>query len=151
MKINHCRVALRSACVSQRHGSRHVQANNLESSSPKTPAREQRLELYIFAFLYIKDVAKDNKLKNIIKQFHRSPPLLLSSLPIIVFVLTNMSFQNHPADPKYGGDRLQLFNIERPLTLSIQDFEAKWKEVDNVWVQFGSTKMLKKDQGWTKS
>ena len=35
--------------------------------------------------------------------------------------------------------------------LSIQDFEAKWKEVDNVWVQFGSTKMLKKDQGWTNS
>jgi hypothetical protein len=52
----------------------------------------------------------------------------------------------------YGGDRLQLFNVGQPLTFSILDFEARWKEVDNVWVQFGATKALKKDpNGWTKT
>ena len=63
-----------------------------------------------------------------------------------------MTFQNQPIDPNYGGDHLNLFNIKQPLTLSIQNFEAKWKEINNVWVQFGNTKTLKQDpQGWTKT
>jgi len=63
-----------------------------------------------------------------------------------------MAFQNQPADPTYGGDRLKLFNVEEPLTFSLQEFESKWKEVDNVWVQFGTTKTLKSDShGWTKT
>ena len=53
-------------------------------------------------------------------------------------------------DPTHGGDRLQLFNVEEPLTLSISEFEAKWRGVNNVWVQFENTKTLKKNpQGWT--
>lgn len=63
-----------------------------------------------------------------------------------------MAFNNEPNDPTYGGDRLQLFNIENPLTFSIQEFERKWIEVDNIWTQFGATKQLKKDlSGWTKT
>jgi MULE transposase domain len=62
-------------------------------------------------------------------------------------------FDKHaPVNPNYGGDRLQLFNVEQPLTLSLQDFEVKWKEVDNVWVQFGTTTILKKGGGgWSKN
>ena len=48
-------------------------------------------------------------------------------------------------DLTYGGDRLQLFNIQNPLVIPILEFETKWKTVDNVWVQFGTTKILKKD------
>lgn len=63
-----------------------------------------------------------------------------------------MEFFNQPANPNYGGDRTQLFNIEQPLTLSMQEFDSKWNEVDNIWVQFGETKILKKDpNGWTKT
>ena len=47
-------------------------------------------------------------------------------------------------DPTHGGDRLQLFNVEEPLALSISESEAKWRG-NNVWVQFGNTKTLKKD------
>ena len=55
-------------------------------------------------------------------------------------------------DLTYGGDRLQLFNIQNPLVIPISEFEIKWKTVDNVWVQFGTTKILKKDPNrWTKS
>jgi hypothetical protein len=70
-----------------------------------------------------------------LNQFRRSLPQLTPRL----------AFQNQPADPDYNGDRLQLFNLDKPLTLSVQDFEARWSEVDNVWVQFGTTKTLKKD------
>lgn len=63
-----------------------------------------------------------------------------------------MALEKHPADPNYGGDRLRLFNVEGSPSFSIKEFEKKWKEVDNVWVQFGATKMLKKDpNGWTKN
>ena len=55
-----------------------------------------------------------------------------------------MSLHNQPVNPNYSGDRLQLFNIEQPLTLSLQDFEVKWKEDDNIWVPFGTTTILKK-------
>src|SRR5215472_17517091 len=61
-----------------------------------------------------------------------------------------MTFNDHPADPNYGGDRLQLFNIESPFMFSVQEFEAKWREVDNVWTQLGATKQLK-TSGWTKT
>ena len=37
-------------------------------------------------------------------------------------------------DLTYGGDRLQLFNIQNPLVIPILEFETKWKTVDNVWV-----------------
>lgn len=63
-----------------------------------------------------------------------------------------MEFFNQNVDLTYGGDRLQLFNVEAPITFSLQDFEAKWKEVDNVWTQFGTTRKPKKDpNGWTKT
>jgi hypothetical protein len=58
---------------------------------------------------------------------------------------------NQVPDPLYGGNRLRFFNVEEPLTLSAKDFETEWKEIDNIWVQFGSTKSLKKDSGWTKT
>ena len=80
----------------------------------------------------------------------------LSSLPFnlspsIRFAFNNMSFQNEPVDPNYGGDRLQLFNVEEPITFSLQEFEVKWREVDNIWSQVGTTKPLKKGIGWTKT
>ena len=63
-----------------------------------------------------------------------------------------MAFNNQPDDPNYGGNRLQLFNIESSLTFTMQEFEEKWTEVDNIWTQFGMTKLLKKDpSGWTKT
>ena len=63
-----------------------------------------------------------------------------------------MAFNNQPDNPNYGGNRLQLFNIEIPLTFTMQEFEEKWTEVDNIWTQFGVTKLLKKDpSGWTKT
>src|SRR5436305_1178013 len=46
-------------------------------------------------------------------------------------------------DLTYGGDRLMFFNVEEPFTLSLSEFEEKWKEVDNVCVQVGSTKILR--------
>src|SRR4051812_25314740 len=61
----------------------------------------------------------------------------------------NVNFDDHPADPNYGEDRLQLFNVESPLTFSVQEFEGKWREVDNVWTQLGATKQLKNYSGWT--
>jgi len=54
-------------------------------------------------------------------------------------------------DLTYGGERLKFFNVGEPFSLSVSEFEVRWKEVDNVWVQFGTTKTLKKDNGWTKS
>src|SRR5947209_16698200 len=55
-------------------------------------------------------------------------------------------------DPAYGGDRLQFFNVQEPFSLPVSEFEVRWRDVDNVWVQFGTTKTLKKNpDGWTKS
>ncbi len=62
-----------------------------------------------------------------------------------------MSLGNLPTNPSYGGNRLQLFNIDHPLTFSAQEFETRWKEVDNVWVPLGTTRVLKKAKGWTKN
>ena len=56
-----------------------------------------------------------------------------------------MNINYQISDPDYGGERLLFFNVEQPLTLSAREFEIKWKEVDNVWTQFGNTKKLKKD------
>src|SRR4051794_16324654 len=56
---------------------------------------------------------------------------------------------NQPADPIYGGDRLQLFNVENPLTFSLQDFEAKWRDrqcLGAVWSKEGTEE---KGGGWT--
>ena len=47
--------------------------------------------------------------------------------------------------------RLKFFDIQQPFTLSIEEFEIQWKTIDNVWVQFGGTKPLKKAIGWTKN
>ena len=53
-------------------------------------------------------------------------------------------------DPAYGGDRLQFFNVQEPFSLPVSEFEVRWRDVDNVWVQFGTTKTLKKNpDGWT--
>ena len=52
----------------------------------------------------------------------------------------------------YGGERLKFFNINQPFSMSISDFEIKWPEVSNIWVQVGQTKRLTKDPlGWTKT
>ena len=49
-------------------------------------------------------------------------------------------------------DRQKFFNVEEPFTLPKEEFENKWKEVSNIWVQFGGTKTLKRDpEGWTKT
>lgn len=56
------------------------------------------------------------------------------------------------SDPKYGGDRLRLFNVDEPFTLPLTEFEEKWKEVDNVWCQTGKTERSKRHpDGWTKT
>ena len=55
------------------------------------------------------------------------------------------------ADASYGHERLKFFNIHQPFTMSIEEFEIKWKTIDNIWVQFGGKKILKKDHGWTKN
>jgi len=45
-----------------------------------------------------------------------------------------------------------FFEVEEPFSLPKDEFEKKWKGVNNVWVQFGNTKVLKKDpEGWTKT
>lgn len=77
---------------------------------------------------------------------------LFFSRALYAYSRINMEKFTQDVDPTYGGDRLQFFDVQKPLTLSITDFENKWREVDNVWVQFGGTKQLKKDpHGWTKT
>ena len=41
--------------------------------------------------------------------------------------------QSEPADPNYGDS--QFFDVDQPLTFSVEEFEAKWSEVGNIWVQ----------------
>lgn len=50
-----------------------------------------------------------------------------------------------------NGERLTYFNVDKPFTVSKEVFEIKWPQVDNVWVQVGQTKLLKKGSGWTKT
>src|SRR4051794_5652877 len=50
-----------------------------------------------------------------------------------------MSFQMNPLTQLWWWPPPAL-QVEAPLTFTLQEFEAKWKEVDKVWSQFGGTK-----------